>query len=98
MVIGVWRAMMRRILSAMSLTYFVVASVGCQSWSQVGQGFPAGSRVAPPGTGTYNVPSSYYNGPKDGTAGAGTRVRFLQRGVVVARLTSQARHVWVAHG
>lgn len=72
MVIGVWRAMMRRILSAMSLACFVAAIGGCQSWSQVGQGFPAGSRVAPPGTGTYNVPSSYYNGPKAGAAGAGT--------------------------
>lgn len=63
---------MRRILSAMSLSCFVAAVGGCQSWSQVGQGFPAGSRVAPPGTGTYNVPSSYYNGPKAGAAGAGT--------------------------
>ena len=64
MVIGVWRAMMRRILSATSVAFLLAAIGGCQSWSQVGQGFPAGSRVAPPGTGTYNVPSSYYNGPK----------------------------------
>lgn len=59
---------MRRILSTMSLVCVVVAIGGCQSWSQVGQGFPAGSRVAPPGTGTYNVPTNYYNGPKTGTA------------------------------
>ncbi len=59
---------MRRILSAISVTCLVTASVGCQSWSQVGQGMPVGSRVPPPGTGTYNVPSSYYNGPKAGTA------------------------------
>ena len=71
MVIGVWRAMMRRILSATSMIFLAVAIGGCQSWSQVGQGFPAGSRVAPPGTGTYPVPSSYYNGPKAGTASTG---------------------------
>ncbi len=59
---------MRRILSAISFACLLAALGGCQSWSQVGQGFPAGSRVAPPGTGTYNVPSSYYNGPKAGTA------------------------------
>ncbi len=69
-VIGVWRAMMRRILSAISLAC-IVAALGCQSWSQVGQGFPSNSRVAPPGTGTYNVPSNYYNGPKPGTVSAG---------------------------
>lgn len=63
--------MMRRILSATSVAFLVAAIGGCQSWSQVGQGFPAGSRVAPPGTGTYNVPSSYYNGPKAGTASTG---------------------------
>lgn len=51
---------MRRILSAMSLMSLIVVC-GCQSWSQVGQGFPNGTRVAPPGTGTFNVPSSYYN-------------------------------------
>ena len=62
-----WRAIMRRILSAISLmSLFAIG--GCQSWSQVGQGLPNGSRVAPPGTGTYNVPSNYYNGPKAGTA------------------------------
>lgn len=66
--IGQWRAMMRRVLSTISLICLVAAIGGCQSWSQVGQGFPAGSRVAPPGTGTYNVPTNYYNGPKAGTA------------------------------
>lgn len=59
---------MRRMLSATSLLCVVAAIGGCQSWSQVGQGYPVGSRVPPPGTGTYNVPSNYYNGPKAGTA------------------------------
>lgn len=29
-----------------------------------------GTRVPPPGSGTFNVPSNYYNGPKAGTASA----------------------------
>lgn len=43
---------------------------GCQSWSQLGQ--PNGSRVPPPGTGTFQVPSNYYNGaaPKPGALGS----------------------------
>lgn len=41
---------------------------GCQSWSQLGQTMPTGSRVPPPGTGTFQVPSSYYNS-SNGAAG-----------------------------
>ncbi len=71
MVIGVWRAMMRRILSTTSLAFLVAAIGGCQSLVSSWPGLPYGSRVAPPGTGTYNVPSSYYNGPKAGAASTG---------------------------
>lgn len=56
--------------TCMAAACLAVAS-GCQSWSQMGQGIPSGSRVPPPGTGTYQVPSSYYNntsGAKAGTA------------------------------
>lgn len=52
---------MRMVMSGCLLAFFVSTVGGCQSWSQVGQGVPGGSRVAPPGTGTYQVPSSYYN-------------------------------------
>lgn len=38
-----------------------LALSGCQSWSQMSQSMPTASRVPPPGTGTYQVPSSYYN-------------------------------------
>ncbi|MCC6509973.1 MAG: hypothetical protein IT423_12775 [Pirellulaceae bacterium] len=57
---------MRAVMSACYLALLVGAVSGCQSWSQIGQGIPAGSRVAPPGTGSYPVPSSYYNTPKAG--------------------------------
>lgn len=45
---------------------------GCQSWSQLGQ--PSGSRVAPPGTGTFQVPSNYYNGAAPKTSSLGSSV------------------------
>ncbi len=60
---------MRRIVSAIGVMS-LAAMGGCQSWSQVGQGFPSNTRVAPPGTGTYNVPSSYYNGGKGAAVGS----------------------------
>ena len=61
---------MRRHISGWLLAPWVIALCGCQSWSQVGQGIPGGARVPPPGTGTYQVPSSYYNNgvPKVGAA------------------------------
>jgi hypothetical protein len=58
---------MRMVMSGCLLACLMSGLSGCQSWSQVGQGVPGGSRVAPPGTGTYQVPSSYYNnGSKTG--------------------------------
>lgn len=53
---------MRRQVVGWVLASLAVGVSGCQSWSQIGQGMPSGSRVPPPGTGTYPVPSSYYNG------------------------------------
>ena len=61
---------MRRHLSSWILASGMIAICGCQSWSQIGQAVPGGSRVPPPGTGTYNVPSSYYNNGAGAKSGA----------------------------
>ena len=67
---------MRRHMSGWLIAFWGFALCGCQSWSQVGQGIPGGARVPPPGTGTYQVPSSYYNNgaaPKAGTVSTNTQ-------------------------
>jgi hypothetical protein len=67
---------MRRQVAGWVLAGLAVNVSGCQSWSQVGQGIPSGARVPPPGTGTYSVPSSYYNnaaGAKTGTVSTGAQ-------------------------
>jgi len=43
------------------LVCLALALSGCQSWSQMTQNMPSAARVPPPGTGTYQVPSSYYS-------------------------------------
>lgn len=61
---------MRRQVFGCVLASLAVSVSGCQSWSQVSQGIPSGSRVPPPGTGTYQVPSSYYNNGAGAKTGA----------------------------
>lgn len=61
---------MRRQVVGWVLASLAVSVSGCQSWSQVAQGIPSGSRVPPPGTGTYQVPSSYYNNGAAAKSGA----------------------------
>lgn len=61
---------MRRQVVGWVLASLAVSVSGCQSWSQVAQGIPSGSRVPPPGTGTYQVPSSYYNNGAAAKTGA----------------------------
>lgn len=44
-----------------ALLFTIATTVGCQSWQ--GASFPMqnATRVAPPGTGTYQLPTGYYN-------------------------------------
>ncbi len=41
---------------------------GCQTWSPSNWGVPAGSRVPPPPTGSYQHQGAYYSNPATGTA------------------------------
>ena len=43
---------------------------GCQSWSPSTWAVPAGSRVPPPATGSYQHQGAYYNNPSTGAAAA----------------------------
>ncbi len=54
-------------------TLFVAISttVGCQSWQGVGFPMQNATRVAPPGTGTYQLPTGYYNNNTSALAPAG---------------------------
>ncbi len=59
------------------LTVFT-ATVGCQSWQ--GGGFPVqnATRVPPPGTGTYQLPTGYYNNTNASTSALAPAGRTLQ--------------------
>lgn len=46
----------------LSISTCLVWQVGCQSWSAGGYSMQNASRVPPPATGTYQLPSAYYNG------------------------------------
>ena len=56
--------------SALSLVGLCLLTLGCgcQSWSPSTWAVPAGSRVPPPATGSYQHQSAYYNNPSTGAA------------------------------
>ena len=58
-------------LSYCALLFTIIATAGCQSWQ--GASFPLqnATRVAPPGTGTYQLPTGYYNNSTSALAPAG---------------------------
>lgn len=81
---------MRMVLSGLLLAGWVSAVGGCQSWSQVGQGVPSGARVPAPGTGTYQLPTSYYNnGARTGAVSTTTNPAASATATGVARTASQ---------
>ena len=48
----------------------VTFSCGCQTWSPSNWGVPAGTRVPPPPTGSYQHQGAYYNNPATGATSA----------------------------
>ncbi len=82
---------MRFKLFSWFLLALALSITGCQAWSQMGQNIPTGSRVPAPGTGTYQVPSSYYNnGAKTGTVGSTVNPSApFKRPVPVSRTTTR---------
>jgi hypothetical protein len=84
--IAFWRSIMRTVMSGWLLACLVSAVGGCQSWSQV----PGGSRVPPPGTGTYPVQTNYYNsGARTGAVSSNTNPAGSAASTTPARTASQ---------
>ncbi len=55
---------MRKVMSGCLLAASLSFASGCQGFSRMDM--PSGSRVPPPGTGTFQTPSNYYGGAKPG--------------------------------
>ena len=60
-----WRVRVSKRSAFLACALSVVC--GCQTWSPSNWGVPAGTRVPPPPTGSYQHQGAYYNNPSTGT-------------------------------
>ena len=60
-----WRVRVSRRTAFLACALSVVC--GCQTWSPSNWGVPAGTRVPPPPTGSYQHQGAYYNNPSTGS-------------------------------
>lgn len=61
-----WRTRLSKKSTIIVSSLFMLC--GCQTWSPSNWGVPAGTRVPPPPTGSYQHQGAYYNNPATGTA------------------------------